>query len=373
MKIKGLFRRKRHGKESETWWMRFSANGKQHKVSTGTSDRRLAEKVLNKVKTQVAEGKWLDVNIAKQHNFDELMERYLDEHSKINKAVSTHEKDLYMKEHLKTFFEGKTLDQIDSDAILLYKNKRLREGAAQNTVLNELGMLRNALNIARHVWKWIKENPFSGLTLNLQANDVDRWLTKEEEEKLLEAAQGKLNGQLPDIILLDLHTGLSQEEILKLKWSQIDLSRKTLTTVRKKTKKKSRPARTIPLNATVVECLKRLAKVQSILGYVFFNEDGSPIGANRLKKAFKSAVKTAKIAYCRFHDLRHSFATRLVQKGVDLYKVSTLLGHSSIEVTQRYAHHWSESLRDGVDILDYQETKVLEKTEKKRKRKTKSA
>lgn len=53
-----------------------------------------------------------------------------------------------------------------------------------------------------------------------------------------------------------------------------------------------------------------------------------------------------------FHDLRHTFATRLVQKGVDLYKVSKLLGHKDIATTQRYAHHYPESLRDGVNILD---------------------
>src|SRR5208283_4927267 len=301
-------------------------------------------------------------------------QRYLNEHSKVNKAVSTHEKDLYMTKHLKTFFEGKTLDQISPDSILLYKNKRLAEGAAQNTVLNELGMLRNALNLAQNVWKWIKENPFLGLKLGLKANEIDRWLTKEEEEKLLKAADGKLNGQLPDIILLDLHTGLSQEEILNLKWSQIDLFRKTLRTVRKKTKRKARPARTVPLNDTVVACLKRFAKDQSMSGHVFVAQDGSPIRANRLKKAFRRAVKAAKIDHCRFHDLRHTFATRLVQNGVDLYKVSKLMGHSSIESTHRYAHHCPESLRGGVEILDDQETSVLEeRAEKKQRKKARSA
>lgn len=374
MKVKGLFRRKKNGKGSDIVWMRFTVNGRQHKVSTGTSDWKTAEKILNKVKTQIAEGKWLDINTAKQHTFDEFVERYLNEHSKVNKAASTHEKDLYMKEHLNIFFEGKTLDQIDRDSILLYKNKRLGEGAAQNTVLNELGMLRNALGIAQNVWKWTKENPFAGLKLGLQANEVDRWLTKEEEEKLLHSAQGRLDGQLPDIILLDLHTGLSQEEILNLKWSQLDLFRKTLMTVRKKTRKKYRPARTVPLNGTVVECLKHLSKGQLMLGHVFFAKNGGPISANRLKKAFRRAVKAARIDHCRFHDLRHTFATRLVQKGVDIYKVSKLLGHSSIEVTERYAHHCPESLRGGVEILDDQETTVLEeKSEKISKRTAESA
>ena len=60
----------------------------------------------------------------------------------------------------------------------------------------------------------------------------------------------------------------------------------------------------------------------------------------------------AGILDCHFHDLRHTFATRLVQSGVDLYKVQRLLGHKSPIMTQRYAHHYPESLRDGVEILD---------------------
>ncbi len=69
----------------------------------------------------------------------------------------------------------------------------------------------------------------------------------------------------------------------------------------------------------------------------------------------------------KFHDLRHTFATRLVQRGIDLYKISKLLGHHDIKMTQRYAHHYPESLRDGVEVLesDYNLTTVEEKDLKK--------
>ncbi len=63
-------------------------------------------------------------------------------------------------------------------------------------------------------------------------------------------------------------------------------------------------------------------------------------------------VLKAGIKNFRFHDLRHTFATRLVQQGVDIYKVAKLLGHKDISTTQRYAHHYPESLRDGVEVLD---------------------
>jgi integrase len=79
------------------------------------------------------------------------------------------------------------------------------------------------------------------------------------------------------------------------------------------------------------------------------------IKADRLKKAFRKAVKESEIAHFRFHDLRHTFATQLAQRSVDLYKIAKLLGHKDISTTQRYAHHYPESLRDGVKVLDMSE------------------
>src|SRR6185503_9339821 len=76
------------------------------------------------------------------------------------------------------------------------------------------------------------------------------------------------------------------------------------------------------------------------------------IDPNHLRRALRPATRKAGLQDFHFHDLRHTFATRLVQSGVDLYKVQRLLGHKSPTMTQRYAHHYPESLRDGVEILD---------------------
>jgi site-specific recombinase XerD len=85
---------------------------------------------------------------------------------------------------------------------------------------------------------------------------------------------------------------------------------------------------------------------------VFCSEAGTELDGSNLRRGFTSALKAAQIEDLHFHDLRHTFATRLVQAGVDLYKVQRLLGHKSPSMTQRYAHHYPESLRDGVEILD---------------------
>jgi site-specific recombinase XerD len=91
---------------------------------------------------------------------------------------------------------------------------------------------------------------------------------------------------------------------------------------------------------------------------VFPSQVGTKLNRFNVERAFRNAVVKAKIADLRFHDLRHTFATRLVQAGKDLYKVQKLLGHKSAAMTQRYAHHYSESLRDAVMVPDGGQVRV---------------
>ncbi|HEY6084396.1 MAG TPA: site-specific integrase [Nitrospira sp.] len=85
---------------------------------------------------------------------------------------------------------------------------------------------------------------------------------------------------------------------------------------------------------------------------MFVSQAGTPLVGANIRRALASALKTSKIQDFHFHDLRHTCATRMVQAGVDLYKVQHILGHKSPMMTQRYAHHYPESLRDGVESLD---------------------
>ncbi len=92
--------------------------------------------------------------------------------------------------------------------------------------------------------------------------------------------------------------------------------------------------------------LLRRSKVQHISGRLF------PISASTVRQEFDEAVESAKLENFHFHDLRHTFATRLVQAGINLYAVKELMGHESIKTTERYAHHYPESLRPSVMVLD---------------------
>ncbi len=147
-----------------------------------------------------------------------------------------------------------------------------------------------------------------------------------------------------------LNTGLRMGEILDLRWPRVDLSRKTVTILEEQ---KNRGRDTLPLSEGALAILKERARVRSIKAdLVFMTGNATRIESRNLHQAFYSALEKSKIKRLRFHDLRHTFATRLVQAGADLYTVQKLGRWKTISMVMRYAHHYPESLRSGVAVLD---------------------
>ncbi|HUI67399.1 MAG TPA: tyrosine-type recombinase/integrase, partial [Nitrospirota bacterium] len=323
----------------------FTYNGKQVRKPTETTDRKLAEKIYHKVMTQIAEGKWFEKPVGSNKSVRELFEKYLDEHSAKNRTVETYERDKGVVKIINRYFGDMQLSAVGPKTISEYKVMRRDKGRAPSTVNRELCLLSHAFNLAIKEWEWIDYNPVSRVSRDRVNNQVERWLTCEEQEKLLAVSPSWLR----EIIIFAVNTGWRRSEILALKWEKVDLSRKTLTILEQKNKGKD----TQPFNEQVLEVLKARHKIRSIKSnLVFYDSNGIELDGRHVLKVFTRTVTLAKIAHCRFHDLRHTFATRLVQAGVDLYKVQKLMRHKSPIMTQRYAHHYSESLRDGVDTLD---------------------
>ena len=209
------------------------------------------------------------------------------------------------------------LTDISPKHISLYKSLRREEKAAPKTLNNELILMSHAFNLAIKEWEWVKENPVSKVSKEKVNNLIERWLTLEEEEKLMLV----FSTWLREIMVFAIHTGFRQSEILNLQWSQVDLFRKTITLLVQKNKSRD----TLPLNQNALEVLKARTKVRHIKSnHVFYNEEGNRIDARNLLRAFYSGVKKANLEALRFHDLRHTFATRLVQAGVDIYTVQKL-------------------------------------------------
>lgn len=134
---------------------------------------------------------------------------------------------------------------------------------------------------------------------------------------------------------------------MSLKWPDINFVRKTI--VVKKTKNKE--SKTLPLNELAMGILIKRSKIKHISWLIFTSSTGKKINRYNLKRDFNKVIKKAKIEDFTFHDLRHTFATRLAQQGEDIYRIAKLLGHKDLRSTQRYAHHCVDSLRSGVDNL----------------------
>lgn len=334
----GLVRR------GKIWWMSFICQGKQVRRSTGTENKKLAEAILAKVKVKIVEGTFFDKLEEQERSFSEMMDRYLKERS-VLKSPASHLRDRQNMNHLLPVFGKLKLAEVTPKLLAAYKVKRRLEKAAPATINKELGLVRHAFNVALREWEWCRSNPMHKVSMETVHNQVDRWLTSDEESRLLASSPEWLR----EIIIVALNTGMRRGEILNLQWRDVDFSRGVLVVMKSKNKER----RTIPLNGIVFELLAaRQGRMRVKDGYVFASSQDTRIDERNLTRAFYAAMETGKVENFRFHDLRHTFATRLVQKGVDLYKVQLLLGHKTPAMTQRYAHHSPESLRDGVQVLE---------------------
>jgi len=329
-------------KRNKVWWMSITYEGKRVRQPTGTSNRKLAEAILAKVTLSIVEGRFFDTLKEKDRTFKEMMDRYQSDY--VVKKASQRSYRGYIK-NLVPFFGDYILAEITPKRIVAYKAKRYCDGVTPATINRELAIMKAAFNLAIREWEWCRDNPVSKVSMEKENNKRDRWLTADDEEKLIKVSPHWLR----EVVLFALHTGMRMGEILSLTWDGVSLFRKTVTVFHSKNGER----RTIPINRVVFELPKEKTKVRPIkTNLVFYGKVCTPMDDNNLRRAFRNAVKKAKIENFRFHDLRHTFATRLIQAGVDIYKVQRLLGHKSPIMTQRYAHHYPESLRDGVEILE---------------------
>ena len=329
-------------KRGNIWWMNIVFQGQRIRRSTGSSNRALADAIMAKVKVQLIEGQYFDRAEEQSRTFAELMDRFEREH--LVKLASRQTGRAFVK-RFRAFFGERTLGEITPKLIVEYKSLRYAAGVKPASINRELTCLRKAFNLAKREWEWCRDNPVSRVSLEKGVTKRDRWLMEDEEARLLDACPSWLR----ELVVFALHSGMRLGEILSLTWTGVDLFRRTATVFESKNGER----RTVPLNHTVMALLTEKAKVRHIkTALVFPSLAGTRLDPNHLRRALRPAMAKAGIVDCHFHDLRHTFATRLVQSGVDLYKVQRLLGHKSPMMTQRYAHHYPESLRDGVEILD---------------------
>lgn len=163
-----------------------------------------------------------------------------------------------------------------------------------------------------------------------------------------------LNDQYSDhlypMITLSLNTGMRQGEVFSLSWADVDFEKKIITI--RGTNAKSKKTRHIPINDKAMEALSLWKKHSNNItpnDYVFPGKNGERL--NNVRKAWLKVIDDARIYAFRWHDMRHTFASRLVMGGIDLNTVRELLGHADYQMTLRYAHLAPEHKAAAVSIL----------------------
>jgi hypothetical protein len=145
-------------KRNTVWWMSFMYQGRQVRRTTGTTDKRLAESILCKVKVQIAEGRFFETREEQARTFGEMMARYLKERA-VLKAPKSHQRDCQALNHLRPIFGDMVLAAITPKLLAAYKTQRRLENAAPATINKELQLVRHAFNVAMREWEWCRENP----------------------------------------------------------------------------------------------------------------------------------------------------------------------------------------------------------------------
>ena len=308
-------------KKGKNWYIDYYVEGRRKREKIGPN-RRQAELVFQKRQVQVAEDKFFDIKRAKKVLFDDFAKMYLDIYSKPNKRSWT--RDRTCIDHFKEFFGGKYLHEVLPLDIEQYKKSRI-ENVSPRTVNIELSCLRAMFNKAIS-WSKALQNPVKHVKMLSEKNRRLRYLQEDEIGRLI----ANCADYLRPIVVMALNTGMRKGEILNLKWEDVEMSTRIIYVVNTKTDEK----REIPVNTLLHAMLVELGTKSD--AYVFPNDAGEPYVD--IRKGFRTAMKKSHIGNFRFHDLRHTFASQLVMKGVDLRTVQELLGHKSIEMTVRYAH-----------------------------------
>ena len=155
---------------------------------------------------------------------------------------------------------------------------------------------------------------------------------------------------LKDLAIFAIQTGLRQMELITLQWDQINLINKNLILDNRNSLTKSKKVRNVPLSSTAIKILEKRILLKSY-GHVFTFR-GKKINQNFISHRFKEYIRKLPInPKLNFHSFRHTFASWMVQRGVSIYVVSRLLGHSDIKTTQIYAHLRSDDLQSAVETL----------------------
>ena len=322
--------------KNQSWYIDYRVHGIRKREAIGPN-KHLAEEVIAKRKVQILEGRYFDIKKNFQIPIDEIAEDFL-KYSKNNKK--SYGRDIILVDNLLDFFRNKRLNNITPILIEQYKGKRLNEdGMMPATVNREIACLKCIFNWAIKNGK-ADVNPMKQVKLLKENNTRLRFLSQEEIIQL----KNNCSERIRPIVETALMTGMRRGEILNLKWEDVNFQQGIIVIKNSKSGK----LREIPICSALRKVMEQYSNA-STGEYVFCSELGQPY--RNFYTGFQRIVKKAGIEDFSFHDLRHTAASYLIMLGIDIVTVKEILGHSSINMTLRYAHLSPLHKREAMEIL----------------------
>ncbi|MGA2881080.1 MAG: site-specific integrase [Bryobacteraceae bacterium] len=342
-------------KQSAVWWYSFTFAGQRVQESSKSKLKTIAGEA-EKNRRRTLEEAYAGIQREKpDHRIRTVrvaLEAYRKHYAPNHRAKSI----VWVKErlqHVERVLGALLIPDLNESRMSGYMTLRLKEGAGNRTVNMEIDCLARA---AGHPWKLL----WPGLKRLEEAKDAGQALSPKQEQRLLDCAARSRSPLLVPFIRIALLTGMRAGEIRSMRWGQVNLDSNTLTVGKSKTRASS--GRTIPMSADLAATFaghaawlaKKLGPVEPGW-YVFpFCNRVRPVDPSRpvtsIKTAWESARKAAVIDI-RFHDLRHTAYTKMVESGVPEGVIMALMGHVSKAMVERYSHVRMDAMRKAVESL----------------------
>jgi integrase len=343
-------------KRGGVYWFCFIYQGKRIRKSTHLKKKPDARDYASAYRTKLVNKEVGIKEVKPVPTFDKAMKDFLAwskaEHSA---HPATHRRYETSSVALKKYFKSMSLDQITPDVVERFKAKRAKQKSPHTervvrpaTVNRELACLKVLFNFI------IKDNdtlrnPVSGVKFLDEDNEQTRVVSSDEEKKYLLAASQPLQ----DIATMILQTGMRPEEVYRIRRENVHLEQGFLFNPYGKTKAAKRK---VFLTAAAADILrKRLDKVKGV--YLFPGRGVGDRPIIKVNNAHAATLTRAELSPFRLYDLRHTWATRATEKGVDLVTLAAMLGHSRIQMVLRYAHPSEEHQAAAMQKMDMQPQK----------------
>ncbi len=329
----GVYSKKRNN-GTVAWFYDFMHQGVRYRGLGGTTKTQ-ALRALEKARAQVLNGEY---ELERPNN--PVIETFAEKFLQRRQDHRSYHRDVVLVGHLLRRFKGKHLSSIRTEDVEDYKSWRKAEGAANATVNRDIACLKRMYNLAIQ-WGDAKRNPAQGVKFLEEPKCPDQFLDAAQAQRLISACAKYFR----PIVLTALNTGMRVQEILSLKWSQVHFERKYVEIVKTKNKEK----RYVPLNDTMMAVLSSLERRGE---YVFIGRRNKPLQS--IRKPWMHAKRRAGIdTKFRFHDLRHTFISHMVMKGIDLLTIARIAGHKDIKmIVERYGHLASDHKYRAMQAID---------------------